>query len=185
MVVSARNIVLKKWLRTSSVLGSYPRISIQSMLLWMRNVVCLWCLHCAEACENTQTFALTSVGSHGYFQSVADASSMQSFYTVVSKAWHFLGKILSVLFRFHLAHLLFILHMPLNFMSRFDRLFICTSVIHIWKANPTIKTGKILFLRVSCGLSGCVCNAVKYLLVHMSQMTHCLGFESWDCSLWV
>lgn len=118
------------------------------MLLWMRNLVCLWCLQCAEACGNTQTFALTSVGRHGCCQSVADASSMQSFYTVVSRAWHFLGTILSMLFRFHLTHILFILHMPLIWVdyilySRFDRLFICTSVIHIWKANPTIKTGKI------------------------------------------
>lgn len=160
------------------------------MLLWVRNLVCLWCLQCAEACGNTQTFALTSVGRHGCCQSVADASSMQSFYTVVSRAWHFLGTILSMLFRFHLTHILFILHMPLIWVDyilygRFDRLFICTSVIHIWKANPTIKTGKIVLLRVSCDPSGCVCNAVKYLLVYMSQMNHCLGFESWDCSLWV
>ncbi len=34
---------------------------------------------------NTQTFALTSVGRDGFCHSVANPSSMQSFYTVVSK----------------------------------------------------------------------------------------------------
>lgn len=112
-VVCSRYVL--KLLHISSVLGSYPRISIQIALLWMRNLIYLWCLHCAKACGNTQTFALISVSRCGYWQSVADASSMQNFYIVPKRAWHFLGKILSVLFRFHLTHLLFILHMPLNF----------------------------------------------------------------------
>lgn len=109
-VVCSRYVL--KWLHISSVLGRYPRISIQIALLWMRNLIYLWCLRCAEACGNTQTFALISVSRWGYWQSVADASSMQNFYIVPKRAWHFLGKILSVLSRFHLIHLLFILHMP-------------------------------------------------------------------------
>lgn len=152
-----------------------PKITIQITLLWS----CLSLL--------TQQWSLWKhsnicfdlhAGRCGYsqmLQCVADASSMQWLVLLFQRgAWHFFCWILSALFRFHLTHLLLLLCVPLNFISRFDRLFI----------GRQIQPYKQVLSRVRCDLNGCVWNEVQCFLLHVSQMTHCLVSESLDCSFW-